>query len=57
MVQLLRDVPVPIYEIFDRCGRAIGLVVDPRGEPVVGQGAGTVLLVRRCSQQPIAHSP
>ena len=46
MVQLSKQEPVPVYEVLDVAGRPIGEVVQPAGEPVVGRGAGTVLMVR-----------
>jgi hypothetical protein len=46
MVQILRRGPVSVFRVFDREGRPIGEVVQPRSVPVVGMGARTVLLVR-----------
>jgi hypothetical protein len=46
MVKMIRGKPVTVLRVFDREGRAIGQVVQPRSEPPVGWGAGTVLLVR-----------
>ena len=46
MVQLSKQEPVPVYEVLDVAGRPIGEVVQPAGEPVVGRGAGTVLMLR-----------
>jgi hypothetical protein len=46
MVQLIRRDPVTIYQVVDGAGHPIGEVVQPAGEPVLGRGAGTVLLVR-----------
>jgi hypothetical protein len=46
MVQLRQQEPAMVYEVLDGNGRSIGEVVQPAGEPVVGRGAGTVLLVR-----------
>jgi hypothetical protein len=46
MVQLRNQEPVTVYEVLDVAGRPIGEVVQPAGEPVMGRGAGTVLLVR-----------
>lgn len=34
------------YVIYDNAGRAIGRVVQPKHEPLVGPGQETVLLVR-----------
>lgn len=47
MVMLTAAGPVLIYRVLDGTGRPIGEVVQPRAKPVLGQGAGTVLLVRR----------
>ncbi|MFL5494563.1 MAG: hypothetical protein ACJ8DC_09300 [Gemmatimonadales bacterium] len=47
MVQLRKQDPIRVYEVVDGAGRPIGEVVQPAGEPVMGRGAGTVLLVRR----------
>lgn len=41
-----RGKPVKVFRIFDRDGRPIGEVIQPRFEPRVGRGAQTVLLVR-----------
>lgn len=46
MVQILSRKPLAVFRVFDRDGRAIGEVVQPRSAPVVARGAGTVLLVR-----------
>jgi hypothetical protein len=46
MVKILRTKPVTVFRVYDREGRAIGQVVQPRYAPVVGLGARTVLLVR-----------
>jgi hypothetical protein len=46
MVQILRRKPVAVFRVFDREGRPIGEVVQPRSVPVVGRGARTVLLMR-----------
>jgi hypothetical protein len=46
MVQILRMKPLAVFRVFNRDGQAIGEVVQPRSAPVVGWGAGTVLLVR-----------
>lgn len=46
MVQILRRKPVAVFRVFDRDGRAIGEVVQPRSAPVVARGGRTVLLVR-----------
>jgi hypothetical protein len=49
MVKLTRGKPVTVFRVFDREGRPIGEVVQPRFEPLVGRGAETVLLVRDSS--------
>jgi hypothetical protein len=46
MVQVLKRRPVTVFRVFDREGRAIGDVVQPKSAPVMERGAGTVLLVR-----------
>jgi hypothetical protein len=46
MVQLRTQDPVTVYQVMDGAGHPIGEVVQPAGEPVMGRGAGTVLLVR-----------
>jgi hypothetical protein len=46
MVALASTAEGRIYQVFDPTGRAIGQVVEPREEPVVGHGEGTVLLMR-----------
>lgn len=46
MVQILSRKPVAVFRVFDRDGRAIGKVVEPRSAPVVARGGQTVLLVR-----------
>lgn len=46
MIKMTRWKPVTVFSVFDRDGRPIGEVVQPRFEPLVGRGAGTVLLVR-----------
>ena len=48
MVKLTRGKPVAVFRVFDKDGRPIGEVVQPRVEPQVGRGAETVLLVRGC---------
>ena len=58
MVQMTGWEPATVYRVFDREGRPIGEVVQPRLEPLVGRGAGTVLLVRGASESllPPQHS-
>ena len=50
MVEMTRGKPVRVLRVFDRDGRPIGEVVQPRFEPLVGRGAETVLLVRGASE-------
>ena len=46
MVMLMAARPVVVYRVLDGAGRAIGEVVQPKAAPVMGRGAGTVLLIR-----------
>ena len=46
MVEMTRWKPVAVFRMLDRQGRLIGEVVQPKTPPMVGRGAGTVLLVR-----------
>jgi hypothetical protein len=46
MVELARRQPVTVFRIMDREGQTIGEIVEPKVAPVLGRGAGTVLLVR-----------
>jgi hypothetical protein len=46
MVMLMAARPVVVYRVLDGAGRAIGKVVQPKSPPVMGRGAGTVLLIR-----------
>lgn len=46
MVTQLRGEPTPVYRVHDDEGRPIGDVSNPRGDQLVGRGAGTVLLLR-----------
>ena len=46
MVMLMAAKPVVVYRVLDGAGRAIGEVVQPKSAPVMGRGAGTVLLIR-----------
>jgi hypothetical protein len=48
MVQLAKRDPTTVYVVLEG-DRAIGRVVAPAGEPVLGPGAGTVLLRREQS--------
>lgn len=45
MVEIASRKPV-VLRVLDREGQPIGEVVQPRGVPVVGRGARTVLLMR-----------
>ena len=45
MVEMLSGKPV-VFRVLDRQGQPIGEVVQPKTAPLVGRGAGTVLLVR-----------
>ena len=58
MVQMTKWKPVQVLRVFDREGRPIGEVVQPRLDPLVGRGAGTVLLVRGAAESllPPQHS-
>ena len=46
MVEIMRKTPVMVFRVLDREGQPIGEVVQPKVAPVVGRGAGTILLVR-----------
>jgi PHP family Zn ribbon phosphoesterase len=46
MVEMMSWKPVAVFRVLDREGQPIGEVVQPKAPPVVGRGAGTVLLVR-----------
>jgi hypothetical protein len=46
MVMLMAARPVVVYRVLDVAGRAIGEIVQPKSAPVMGRGAGTVLLIR-----------
>ena len=46
MVEMMSWKPVAVFRVLDRQGRPIGKVVQPKTPPMVGRGAGTVLLVR-----------
>jgi hypothetical protein len=58
MVQMTKWKPVKVLRVFDRDGQPIGEVVQPRLDPLVGRGAGTVLLVRGAAESllPPQHS-
>jgi hypothetical protein len=46
MVDIARSSPIRVFKVMDRDGRAIGQIMHPKVEPMVGRGAGTVLLMR-----------
>ena len=46
MIEMMNWRPVAVFRVLDREGQPIGEVVQPKTRPVVGRGAGTVLLVR-----------
>jgi hypothetical protein len=46
MVMLMTAGPVVVYRVLDGAGRPIGEVVQPKSAPMMGRGAGTVLLSR-----------
>jgi hypothetical protein len=46
MVMFVTAKPVVVYRVLDGAGRAIGEVVQPKSAPLMGRGAGTVLLRR-----------
>ena len=46
MVRMMNWRPVMVFRVLDREGQPIGEVVQPKTPPLVGRGAGTVLLVR-----------
>ena len=54
MVEMLSWTPVTVFRVLDRDGQPIGEVVQPKVAPVVGRGAGTVLLVRGTEVEPAA---
>jgi hypothetical protein len=47
MVEMMSWSPVAVFRVLDREGQPIGEVVQPKTPPVVGRGAGTVLLTYR----------
>jgi hypothetical protein len=48
--------PVVIFRVLDCEGQPIGQVVQPKTSPVLGRGAGTVLLVRRdCGREKLVR--
>ena len=46
MVMQTNREPMATYVMFDNGGQPIGEVVQPKQEPVLGRGEGTVLLMR-----------
>jgi hypothetical protein len=54
MVQMTKWKPLTVFRVFDRDGQPIGEVVQPRLDPLVGRGAGTVLLVRGAAESLLA---
>jgi hypothetical protein len=50
MVMQTSHEPTPTYVMFDNGGAPIGEVVQPKQEPVLGRGEGTVLLLRERSK-------
>jgi hypothetical protein len=46
MVEIARRKPLMVFRVLDRDGLPIGKVIQPKAPPVMGRGAGTVLLVR-----------
>jgi hypothetical protein len=46
MVMLVTAKPFVVYRVLDGAGRTIGEVIQPRSAPLMGRGAGTVLLIR-----------
>lgn len=52
MVQIRSRDPVTVYEVMDDGGQSIGEVRQPCGEPLLGQGMGTVYLRREVGRTP-----
>ena len=50
MVQMTKWKPVTVRRVLDREGQLIGEIIQPRLDPPVGRGAGTVLLVRGAAE-------
>lgn len=46
MEMLTAQAPAVVYQVLDGTGRLIGKVIEPRSEPVLGKGEGTVLLLK-----------
>jgi hypothetical protein len=46
MLEMASSTPVMVFRVLDREGQPIGQVIQPNAAPVLGRGAGTVLLVR-----------
>ena len=57
MVEIESRKPVTIFRVLDRDGLLIGKVVQPKAAPVVGWGAGTVLLISTCHSRLSAAHP
>ena len=51
MIVMTRNKPVAVFRVLDRDGCPIGEVVQPISRPVLGCGAGTVLLVREVPRE------
>jgi hypothetical protein len=51
MIEVTRTKPVAVFRVLDRDGCPIGEVVQPISRPVLGCGAGTVLLVRETRRE------
>jgi hypothetical protein len=51
MIVMTRTRPVEVFRVLDRDGCPIGEVVQPISRPVLGCGAGTVLLVREARRE------
>ena len=51
MIVMTRNKPVAVFRVLDRDGCPIGEVVQPISRPVLGCGAGTVLLVREVRRE------
>jgi hypothetical protein len=46
MIEPASRQPMMVFQMRDGEGQPIGEIVQPKAAPVVGRGAGTVLLVR-----------
>ena len=56
MIEVTRTKPVAVFQVLDRDGCPIGEVVQPISRPVLGCGAGTVLLVREARRDSAARA-